>query len=48
MHVVGVEADIAPPAAPEIDLHAHENLEGFDVEMEDNLGEAPMEDHQFA
>ncbi|XP_004974582.1 uncharacterized protein LOC101759931 [Setaria italica] len=46
--VVGVEADIALPAAPEVDLYAHENLEGFDIEMEDNLGEAQMEDHQFA
>src|SRR5688572_20628458 len=46
--IVGVEADIAPPAAPEIDMYAHENLEGFDIDMEDNLGEAPMENHHFA
>jgi hypothetical protein len=34
--------------APEIDLFAHENLDGFDMEVEDNMGGFPLAPNQFA
>lgn len=29
-------------------MHAYENLDGFDVKMEENLGGVHMEPNQFA
>ncbi|XP_004959451.1 proline-, glutamic acid- and leucine-rich protein 1-like [Setaria italica] len=46
--VIEVEEDPVPPADPEIDLYAHENLEGFDVDIEDDQGEVPARNQQFA
>ncbi|XP_022683412.1 uncharacterized protein LOC101775987 isoform X6 [Setaria italica] len=46
--VLEMEEDPVPPAEPEIDLYAHENLEGFDVDMEDDQGEVPAGHQQFA
>lgn len=46
--IVGGNAGMAQSSAPEIDFHAYENLDGFDMEMEKNLGGVQMEPNQFA
>ncbi|RLN36506.1 proline- glutamic acid- and leucine-rich protein 1-like [Panicum miliaceum] len=34
----GMDPELAAPPAPKIDLYAPENLDGFDMEVEENLG----------
>ncbi|KAG2650547.1 hypothetical protein PVAP13_1NG205119, partial [Panicum virgatum] len=44
----GMDPELDAPLAPEIDLYAHENLGGFDMEAEENLGGVELAPNVFA
>ena len=43
-----MDPELAAPPAPEIDLYAYENLGGFNMEVEENLGGVQMSPNMFA
>ena len=48
MGETGIDPELAAPLAPEIDLYAHENLGGFDMEAEENLGGVELAPNVFS
>jgi hypothetical protein len=48
MSEANMDLELAAPPAPEIDFYAHENLDGFDMEVEENLGGVQMAPNMFA
>ena len=48
MGEASMDPELAAPPTPEIDLYAYENLGGFNMEVEENLGGVQMSPNMFA